>query len=495
MNAPAAIAAILAIVGLLLGASVLLTRMAGRVGVPIALGFIAVGMLAGSEGIGGIPFSDYEIAFRLGVLALVLIIFDGGLNTPPSTLRSVVGPSLVLASLGVVVTAAIVAVAARVAGLIWIDAWLLGAIVSSTDAAAVFSALRGTGLTLKTRVARTLEAESGLNDPVAVLLTVSLTTYALFRRTETGGAVWSLPATAAVEIGIGAVGGLVAGMVGQRLLSRIRLESAGLYPVLTGALALATFGLVSLAGGSGFLAVYVAAVTLAGSKLPYRASILRVHDAYAWLAQIGMFLMLGLLAFPSRLALAATPGFALAIVLTFLARPLAVALCVAPFGYSLRETLFLGTVGLRGAVPVVLATIPVIAGVPRARPIFDIVFFIVVVNTIIPGAVVAWLARRLGVVGTSVPEPQATIVIESSEPMRGALRSYFVDEALSVCGAKLADIPFPEGAAVTMILRGSALVVAEGSTELQTGDHVYVLANPSTEPMVQLLFGRPEILD
>ena len=244
------------------------------------------------------------------------------------------------------------------------------------------------------------------------------------------------------------------------------------------------------------MAVYVAGVVIAGaSQLPHRPAILRVHDAFAWLAQIGMFLVLGLLAFPTRLAAAALPSLGLALVLTLIARPAAVALCLAPFRYSFRETTFIGIVGLRGAVPVVLATIPVMAGVTGGRRIFDVVFFIVVLNTLMPGTIVAWLARRMGVVGASTPEAAATIVIESSEPMQSSLRSYFVDRALPVCDVQLSEIPFPDGAAVTMIVRGSELLVAEGSTELRAGDHVYVLASPEADPMVQLLFGRPEVLE
>lgn len=493
---PAGTAIILGVVGLLLGGSVLVTRAAGRAGVPIALGFIAIGMLAGSESIGGIVFEDYTTAFRLGVLALVLIIFDGGLNTPLETLRSVMWHAVALATVGVVLTAAIVASLAHLAGLSWTVAWLMGAVVSPTDAAAVFSTLRGSGLTLRTRVGRTLEAESGFNDPVAVLLTVTLTALATRFSAQAGaaaGSAWLLPATAAREITIGAIIGVGAGMLGRRLIPRARLDAPGLYPVLTLALALSTFALPSLLGGSGFLAVYIAAVLLTGAELPYQVGILRVHDAFAWLAQIGMFLMLGLLTYPSRIVAAAMPGLGLAVALTLVARPLAVALCVLPFGYSLRETLFLGIVGLRGAVPVVLATMPVIAGVPGARWIFDVVFFVVVVNTVVPGAAVAWLARRFGVVAPTPPEPMATVMVEWSEPMRGVLRSYFVDEALPVCGATLAEVPFPAGAAVTMIVRGSALLAAEGSTELRAGDHVYVLAKPDADPIVQLLMGRPEI--
>lgn len=497
MNAPIAIAAILATVGILLGGSVLLTRLTGRIGIPVALGFIAVGMLAGSEGIGHISFENYTFAFRIGVVALVLILFDGGLNTAPTSVRAVAAPSLVLATVGVFITAGVLAGFAHVVGAIaWPVALLVGSVVSSTDAAAVFATLRESGTALKSRVARTLEAESGLNDPVAVILTISLTTFVLHRTFENGTGVWTLPALAAFEIIVGGVAGWLGGKLSRRLITRVRLESAGLYPVLTLAIAFTVFGVTTLLHGSGFLAVYVAGVMLTDSEqLPHRAAILRVHDAFAWLAQIGMFLVLGLLAFPSRLATAALPGLGLAVVLTFIARPAAVALCLAPFRYSFRETLFLGIVGLRGAVPVVLATIPVMAGVAGAKHIFDIVFFVVVLNTIIPGTFVAWLAKRLGVVGLSTPEATATIVVESNQLMRGSLKSYFIDRHLPVCGELVSAIPFPDGAAITMIVRGAGLLVAEGATQLQPGDHVYVLAPGDADAIVTLLFGRPEIIE
>ena len=497
MNPTFAIGAILATVGILLGGSVLLTRLTGRIGIPIALGFIAVGVLAGAEGIGHIPFSNYSFAFRAGVVALVLIIFDGGLNTPPASLRAVAAPALTLASVGVFLTTFIVAAFAwSVGGQEWAIALLLGAVVSSTDAAAVFATLRGSGIALKTRVGRTLEAESGLNDPVAIILVISLTTFAMRNKLAHGESMWMLPALAALEMGIGAAAGWVAGRLAAPLLAKVRLESAGLYPVLTLSIAFAVFGLATVLHGSGFLAVYLTGVSLAGAEqLPHRPAILRVHDAFAWLAQIGMFLILGLLAFPTRLATAAMPAIELAVVLTFIARPIAVAICLAPFRYSFRETLFLGIVGLRGAIPIVLATIPIMSGLHEGYRIFDVVFFVVVINALIPGTLVSWLARKMGVVGSSTPEPVATIVVETSEPMRDSLRSYYIDRALPVCGVALADIPFPDGVAVTMIVRGSHLLVADGPTVLRAGDHAYVLAAQESAPLVHLLFGIPEEIE
>lgn len=413
MHSTTSLALALTTIGLLLGGSVLLTRVAGRIGVPIALGFLALGMLAGSEGIGGIPFDDYGFAFHVGVIALLLIIFDGGLNTPFGTLRPVAIPAALLATVGVAITAGIVAVAARLTGATRTRGWLLGAIVSSTDAAAVFSALRGSGLTLRDRVGRTLEAESGANDPMAVILTLALTTYALWGvQSGATAPVWTLPLTAVREIVIGGGVGAIIGFAGKHILERVRLDAGGLYPVLTIAFAVTAYGVPALLGGSGFLGVYVAAITLAGADVPYRVGVLRVHDALAWLAQIGMFLVLGLLVAPSELASAAIPGLIIAAALTLVARPIAVLACIAPFRYGVRETAFLALVGLRGAVPIVLATIPVLAGVRGAVTLFDAVFFVVLVNTLVPGALVPWLARKLNMLTVTPPEPLATVVVE-----------------------------------------------------------------------------------
>ena len=275
---PEATALLLATCGLLLGVSVIFSRASQRTGVPIALLFLVVGMLAGSEGLGGIAFDDYRFAFRLGTLALALILFDGGLNTPLTAVRKVVAPAGVLATLGVVATAALVAAGAHALGLGWGEGLLIGAVVSSTDAAAVFATLRGSGIQLKRRVGVTLEVESGINDPVAVILTTVLTQNLL---TPGSAAGWRIPAEIVVQLAMGAAIGTGIGYGGRYLLSRIRLHTGGLYPVMTLSLGLVAFGLATLAHGSGFLAVYLAGLLLGNGPLPYRSGLLRVHDALA----------------------------------------------------------------------------------------------------------------------------------------------------------------------------------------------------------------------
>jgi potassium/hydrogen antiporter len=486
---PFATALLLATCGVLLTVSVVFSRASQRFGVPIALIFLLVGILAGSEGIGGIPFEDYQFAFRMGSLALALILFDGGLNTPAHAVRHSWAPAGMLATAGVGLTAVMVALPAYLWGLAWPEALLLGAVVSSTDAAAVFGVLRGSGLQLKRRVGVTLEVESGINDPVAVILTTALTIN-LLRPGELTG--WGIGLEVAGQLAMGTVVGAGVGYGGRELLRRLLLPTGGLYPALTLAFALLAFGVATLGHGSGFLAVYLAGLILGNGPLPYRAGLLRVHDALAWLSQIGMFLILGLLVFPSQLPAVASLGLGVALLVALLIRPIAVALCLWPFGYPRHETLFIGWVGLRGAVPIILATYPVLLGAPGGDRIFHLVFFIVVVNAIVPGATVAWVTRRLGLQTAEPPAPQAVLAIESRLPLRGELMSFYIDEAVVVAGMQLAELDFPEGAAVALIVRGDELVPPKGATTLKPGDHVYVIAQQEDRPFIQLIFGRPE---
>jgi cell volume regulation protein A len=342
-------------------------------------------------------------------------------------------------------------------------------------------------------VGTTLELESGLNDPMAVILTVTLS-----GALATGGGAESAlePGRIALEIGVQLVVGIAlgvgVGLGGRELLRRNPLPSGGLYPALSLALALLGYGVTTLLHGSGFLAVYLAGMILGDAPLPYHTGLLRVHDALAWLAQIGMFLVLGLLVFPSGLFDVASIGLGLALVLAVVVRPAIVAICLVPFRYPWRETAYIGWVGLRGAVPIILATFPVLAGAPGADRIFHLVFFIVVANTLVPGATVAWLTRRLGLQAREPPAPQAVLAIESRMPLRGQLLSFYIDEAVAVSGVALEELEFPEGAAVALIVRGDALVPPKGSTILQPGDHAYVIAQREDLAFIWLMFGRAE---
>jgi cell volume regulation protein A len=491
---PLSTAFFLAVFGTLLVISVFFSRASERFSIPVALIFLVIGMLAGSDGIGGIEFSNYGFAFRLGTIALALILFDGGLNTPRAAVQETIRPAGILATIGVAGTALLLAAGAHELGFEWRHALLLGAIVSSTDAAAVFAVLRGSGISLKRRVGTTLEVESGINDPMAVILTFAVTESLVSANGGGGGAVlgWKLVLDVVEQVVVGGALGLAFGFGGRAILSRLRLAAGGLYPAMTLALAFLAYSVPTLLSGSGFLAVYVAGFILGNGPLPYRPSLMRVHDALAWLSQITMFLVLGLLVFPSRLIEVAPIGLLLAFFLTVIARPIVVAVCLAPFRYPLREVAYIGWVGLRGAVPIILATFPVLAGASGATRVFDIVFFIVVVNALVPGATVPWVTRWLGLESVEPPPSRAVLEIESMQPLNGELLSFYVDKALAVAGVPLVELPFPDGAAVTLVVRGRELIAPKGDTVLEPGDHVYVITRPEDAAFIQLIFGRPE---
>jgi cell volume regulation protein A len=475
----------LAAAGSLLLLAGILSGVSRRLGVPGLLIFLVLGMLAGSDGIGGIPFDDYALAFRLGTIALVLILFDGGLNTPSTALRIAGHRALVLATLGVVLTAGGVAVTAHLLGFSWPVSLLIGSVVSSTDAAAVFSVLRGSGMRLEARTAATLEVESGLNDPVAVLLTIAATDAAL--GVQTSG--WEIALGCLVSLAVGAAAGLASGWGGLILLRRVRLPATGMYPVLTVAIAFAAFGVATLLNGSGFLAVYLAAIVVGAGALPYRASIRVVHDGLAWLAQLSMFLMLGLLVYPTRMGTLADEGLILAAALAFVARPLAVLLLLAPFPAPLVERCFVAWVGLRGAVPVVLATYPVLARVPDGTTIFHLVFFITLASCLVPGATVTWLARRLGLGRIGEPLPPASIELVSRRAYPGDFVWYAVSHASAVADAAIRDLPLPESCLLVLILRQDTPVPARGDTVLRQDDQVCIFVPPGERQLLDLLFG------
>lgn len=485
---PSATAVLLVVLASLLLASVVFTRPLNRFGIPVVLLFLVLGMIGGSEGLGGIPFDDYRLAFRLGTVALILILFDGGLNTSIASVRRSAGPAGVLATVGVAGTAGLLALIARLLGLPWGEALLIGAIVSSTDAAAVFAVLRGGSLRLKPRVRSVLEVESCVNDPMAVILTI-----VVIDALQAGSiSWWSIAGGVPLQLAIGAAAGLGIGFAARMLLLRLPLATGALYAVATIAIAFLAFGLTTLVNGSGFLAVFVAGVVLGNGPLPSRPGLARVHDALAWLSQISMFLMLGLLVFPSRLIPVAGTGLALGLALAFIARPLITVPCLLPFGIPFDRALFIGWAGLRGAVPIVLATFPAMAGLPGADRVFHLIFFIVVVSTIVPGASIVRLTRRLGFDEPERLPPAAVLEMNSLRSLDGQIRAYFVDETLAVCGASLAQITFPEGAGAILVVRGSELIAARGQTVLQANDHVYIFCKPADQPFIELLFGRPE---
>ena len=323
---------------------------------------------------------------------------------------------------------------------------------------------------------------------MAVILTTALIQWF----TAESPSAWQVLIDVPVQLAVGAGVGLVFGYVGLLLLRRARLRTVGLYPVLSISIAFGSFGLATLVNGSGFLAVFATGVVLGNARLSFHSALARIHDALAWMSQVGMFLMLGLLAFPSRLMEIVGTGLVIALILAFVARPLAVTLCMAPFRYPTKEIVYCSWIGLRGAVPIILATFPVLAGVPGAERVFDLVFFIVVVSSFIPGATIRPVTRMMRLNTPEKPAPAAALEINSPTPLQGELASFYIAPQLAVCDVPLSEIEFPIEAAVVLIVRGNELIAARGDTVLRAGDHAYVFFRPEHRAFIELLFGRPE---
>lgn len=402
--------------GALLAAGLVASLVAGRLRVPSLVLFLGVGMLIGSDGLGWIEFDSYRLARTIGVISLAVILFEGGLTSGVLQLRPVLGAATALATVGTAATALVVGFsAAALFGFSTKEGLLLGAILSSTDGAAIFALLRGS--TLSRKLAQTLEGESGLNDPVAVLLVLAF----IDLLTRHGYGADDMLVLLVRELGIGLAMGAAVGVAASYVLPRVRLATAGLYPVASLAVAALAFGGADALHGSGFLAVYLAGLAVGSTRIPDQETVVSFHQGLGWLAQVAMFLTLGLLVFPSHLPSVALKGTVVAVVLVFVARPVAVAVATLPFRYRARERVLLGWAGLRGAVPVVLATFPVIDHVPHSLQFFNIVFFAVLVSTVVQGSSFEPLARRLGL-STSEPalprpKPLPTEATVPTEPV------------------------------------------------------------------------------
>ncbi|MBL8028769.1 MAG: potassium/proton antiporter, partial [Fibrobacteres bacterium] len=459
-----------------------------RLGVPILLLFLALGILGGSEGIGGIYFDDYGLAARVGTIALCLILFEGGLNTSATSIRQVIAPTALLATLGVVLTAGFLTLIAMWLGIPWQVAMLVGAIVSSTDAAAVFSVLRGGSLHLQPRLGRTLEVESCMNDPMALILTTTVMGVVLTGQKPGLETLLQVP----LQLIVGCLVGILVGYVGHFLLSRIRVSTVGLVPVLTLSFACVSFGLATVFHGSGFMAVFLTGVVLGSKRLPYRSGLIRIHGALAWLSQVCMFLMLGLLVFPSQVLEIAPVGLALALALALFARPLAVLICLFPFRYRMKEMVYVSWIGLRGAVPIIIGIYPVLGNVDGAEKAFNIVFCIVMFSCIIPGATIRYVTGKLKLLIDVKPAPETGLEINSPALLTSELEAFYVSPEVAVCGAAIKDIEFPQDAAIVIVVRGRDLIAAKGNTVLKDGDHVYLFFRNEDRGFIELLFGGAE---
>ncbi|HET9483534.1 MAG TPA: potassium/proton antiporter, partial [Xanthomonadales bacterium] len=388
------------VITVLVAVSILSTRLSYRAGAPILLVVLLLGLLAGEDGV-GIHFDDVDAAFMIGSIALALILFDSGFGTPAATLRIAAGPALVLATVGVVLTGVLFAVAAHyLLGFALIESLMLGAIVASTDAAAVFYLLRTGGITLRERVRSILEVESGSNDPMAVLLTITLVGLVQAGLGEGAPGALELALDFVVAMGVGAAMGVAGGYAIAALVNRVELEGP-LYPLLFAASGIALFALTNMVLGSGFLAVYIAGFIAGNRRMRRRRELQRFNEGIIWLAQIAMFLTLGLLATPSEFAAIALPALALGVFLILVARPVAVWLCLLPFRLAPNENAFIALIGLRGAVSILLALLPLMAGLEHARAMFNVTFIVVIVSLIVQGWGLKPLAHALKLV---VPE-------------------------------------------------------------------------------------------
>jgi cell volume regulation protein A len=463
------------IVGALLSAGLLASLVASRVRVPGLVLFLAIGMLVGTDGAGWIDFDDYAVARTVGIVALILILFEGGLAAGIPEIRPVLGVSLTLAIVGTVLTAAVTGLAAA-----WLfdfdttEGLLVGSIVAGTDGAAIFALLRGS--TLRRRLARTLEGESGLNDPIAVLLVVGFIHH--LQNPDYGLPEFLL--LFARQIAIGGLVGVGVGYVVTWALREAKLASGGLYPVATLAGCAVAFGVADTAHGSGFLAVYLVGLMLGSATIPARQTIAAFHEGMAWVAQLSMFLVLGLLVFPSELADVALEGTVLALVLVFVARPLATVICTAPFGFSWREQAVLGWAGLRGAVPVVLATFPVIDHIPRAGEFFNIVFFVVLLSTILQGTSFEWLAKKLGVTTDDPALPRPLAESGTIRRLGAEVLEFPVAPDDAIVGLAVRDLGLPREAVVNVIVREGQAIPPRGSTRVVAGDRLHVLYREET---------------
>jgi cell volume regulation protein A len=478
---------LLLLAGILMILGILSSKFSARLGVPVLVLFLGLGMLAGSEGVGRIHFEDYQLAHSVGTVALAIILFDGGLRSPLDSFRLAWKPSALLATLGVLLTSLATGVMAmQVLGLSLLEGLLLGSIVGSTDAAAVFALLRSAGVHLRKRLAATLEIESGANDPMAIFMTVGLI-QVLLGEVSLGPNLLQL---FALQMGVGLAVGLGVGKLSVTLINRINLASAGLYPLLTSACGVLAFGLAAVLQGSGFLAIYVAGVVLGNSKLVFQRGTFLFHDGIAWAGQIAMFVVLGLLSTPSALLAVAGPGLLVAAALILVARPLAVIPLLLPFGFSWREVVLIAWVGLKGAVPIILATYPLLFGLEAGPIIFNLVFFVVLLSALIQGGTLPWVARLLRLEEPPPPEPPLSLEITSLRELDAEIVDYPIRDDSRAAGRRLDEFALPESAVVAIISRGKTLIPPRGSTRILAGDHLFIVVNKESRDPVDRVFAR-----
>jgi potassium/hydrogen antiporter len=478
-------AVLILVAGVLLAAGIAGALLADQVRVPALLLFLGLGMLAGSEGIGDIHFANYDLARTLGTIALVLILFEGGLSSGWSEIRPVLGTAASLATLGTLATALLAGVASKwIFGLSWLEGMIVGSAIAATDSAAIFAVLRNS--TLEKRLARSLEGESGMNDPVALLLVIGFIEW--IQQPNYGAA--DMIGLIALKIAVGIVVGLALGRLAVWIIERIELPSDGIYPVATIAAAALAYGVSEVLQGSGLLAVYLTALALGSARIPAKRSVISFHEGLGWVSQIGLFILLGVLVFPGDLGGVAAKSLALSAVLIFVARPLATFLATTFTSFNVREKVMLGWAGLRGATPIWLATFPVVAGVRSGEEEFAIVFFVVVTSTLVQGATFEPLAKRLRLTTDEPALPRRLFESGRIREMGGDVVAFRLPPGAVAAGHRVRDLELPREALVNVIVRDGHAIPPRGATELREGDELHVLVRGELRDEVEKLTER-----
>jgi potassium/hydrogen antiporter len=473
---------------LLLG--VVLSKFSAQFGMPVLVTFLGLGMLAGSDGIGGIEFEDYSLAYATGTIVLAFILFSGGLGTPISAVRDTWRPAGLLATVGVFLTAVFTGLAAS-----WIldiplaHGMLLGSIVGSTDASAVFSIFRTGGIFIRRTLADTLEVESGSNDPMAIFMTIGMLQY-LTGKVTSGLSLLTLLCN---QMLVGLLIGVLTGYAAVWSIRKIRLEVAGLYPILATAFGLLSYGLAADLGGSGFLSVYLTGMVIGNNRVPFQRGIEAFHDATAWLGQMVMFILLGLLSFPSRLGPVVLPGLEIAAVLIVVSRPLAVSICLMRSRFLTREKIFLSLIGLKGAVPITLAIFPLMANIEGAHTIFDVVFFVVLVSAVLQGTSLKWIAQLLKLNVPPKRVPPIILEISSLEDVYADIVDYYIDVDTCAAGKAIRELALPDEVVVALVVRQNQIRLPKGSFKIEPGDHVVVVLHRDVRSSVDQIFSRTRV--
>lgn len=471
-------------IAILFIAGVITTKLSARLGVPALVLFIGIGMLVGSDILGIIYFDNAQIAQAIGIFALIVILFEGGLQTNWSNLKPVIKPALSLATFGVLITSVLASIAAKyILSVDWEIALLFGAIVGSTDAAAVFAVLKDQPIQKK--LGSTLEAESGSNDPMAVFLTVALIEWITNANTN----IFILSLTFFLQMGLGLLFGVILGKISVAAINRINLDSSGLYPIFAISFALLTYGITSFFNGSGLLAVYILAIIIGNADIAYRYSVFRFSEGFAWVMQILMFVILGLLVFPSELFTLEVilQGVIISAILMIVARPVAVFISTFNMGYKINERIFLSWAGLKGAVPIILATFPMLANVEGSQQIFNVVFFVVLTSCLIQGTTITALADKLELFGPKKSIPIHTLELIALGKAKAEMIEYEMEEEASINGKTLNEISFPEHTLVNAIIRDQSLITPSGDTVIQSGDFLYILTSRDNKKALQRL--------